>query len=299
MSTLPPSPSLDDLIVFVGEEVASQYQRNRQRVNGASLAEAIRKRFPDLSYPALGVERLADVVRAAEERGLLFRHWDVKHLEVSPAGVDAAAPSSSSLKPRAGRIGGPVPREIWQAVLFPHQGQARFIDRQTGNVIIVSETEAGSYTSNPRYVELRTIPPEVQKNWMREFVAENSEAAVATGAIESDPWYSAFWQQLRTVRSELATAWGATRARHVIEYLKSWAKENEVPIGYLLTPQALPAGAPRARATTKVLDPSTQHGREDEALRVAVMGALGDMSLDELLSLSLPLRHLVRHFRPR
>jgi len=299
MPTLPPSPSLDDLIAFVGEEVARLCQRNRQRVDGALLAEAVRARFPDLSYPALGVERLVDVVRAAEERGLLVRHLDVKHLEVSPAGVDAAAPSPSCLEARAGRVGGPVPREIWQALLFVHEGQGRFIDRQTGNVIIVSETQAGSYTGNQRYVELRPIPPEVQKNWMQEFVAENAEAAVATGAIESDLWYTAFWEQLQAVRPDLATAWSAKRTRHVIEYLKSWAKENKVPLSYLLTPRPLSPGALGGRATSNVPDPRAQHGREDEALRVAVMGALGDMSLDELLSLSLPLRHLVRHFRPR
>jgi hypothetical protein len=48
-----------------------------------------------------------------------------------------------------------------------------------------------------------------------------------------------------------------------------------------------------------VIRPTTQNVREDEALRTAVLGALRDMSLEELLTLSLPLRHLVRHFRPR
>ncbi len=38
MSTFVPSPSLDDLIAFVGDEVTRQYDRTRQRVNGVHLA---------------------------------------------------------------------------------------------------------------------------------------------------------------------------------------------------------------------------------------------------------------------
>jgi hypothetical protein len=299
MSDSSPSPSLDDLIAFVGAEVTRQYQRSGQRVNGAALAEAIRARFPDLSYAAVGVERLADVVRAAEERGLLVRHRDVRHLEVSPAGAGLAAPSTPPHEGPTGRGDGSVPPDIWQALLFFHPGQTRFFDRETGNVVGVPESESGVYAGNPRYAELRTIPADIQKGWMRQFVAEHPAAAVAAGAIDSDRWYSEFWEHLRAARPDLATAWSSCRARQVIQYVKRWAAENRVPLTYVLSPRPPAATRRAAGGIPAASHPTVQQGRDDEALRAAVLDALSDMSLDELLTLSLPLRHLVRHFRPR
>lgn len=298
MATPLPSPSLDDLIAFVSDEVTRQYERTHRRVNGVHLAERIRDRFPDLSYSALGVERLSDVVRVAEERKLLVRHRDVQHLEVSPANAPPSAPPQR-------RARGPtdmnhIPREIWEALVYLHPGQAYFLNRETSAVLAISEAESGTYATNPQYLQLPTIPADVQKSWMRDFIAERPEASEAAGAIESEVWFLEFFKQLRAVEAELATDWGKFRGRRVVEYVRKWAAENNLPLTKVLSsrPTAFsspaPVSAPEASRSS-----GGQHGPEDETMRAAVLAILSEMSLDELLTLSLPLRRVVRHFRPR
>jgi hypothetical protein len=291
------SPSIDDLVAFVGDEVARIYARDNKRVNGTDLADAVRHHFPNLSYTSYakyGVSRLADVVRLAEQQGRVVRHRDVSHLEVSPTGTNPA-PVLAKARFQA-RVDTVVPREIWEALTYSHPGQVRFLDRETNQVVAASETAPGTYANNARYVELRTIPGDIQKGWMREFVVQNPEAQAAAGAIDSELWHIAFISQLRTIRPDLVRAWRAFRAHRTIEYVKKWAAEQQVPISQVLIPAPWPPGSGRGLAVSR---PSTQASGEDVQMRSAVLGVLGEMSLDELLCLSVPLRHLVRHFRPR
>ena len=290
---------MDELIEFITAEVVRRWQQSAQGVIGPILADAIRARYPGLSYSALGVERLADVIRITEERGHLIRNRGVKHLEVFPKGVDPLTSVSCSPLQRASRTERLVPPQIWQALLFFHPGEARFFDRANGNVVRVIEALAEPYAGNPRYVPLQTIPADIQKAWMREFVAIHSGAVVVADAIESDLWYTAFWNRLRAADTDLALAWTSARARHVIEYVKQWAGQHGVTVNEVFSPRPLAARGPATGDVAEVCRPTVQQGREDESLRAAVLGTLSDMSLDELLTLSLPLRHLVRHFKPR
>jgi hypothetical protein len=298
------SPSLDGLLEFIRAEVSRHFEETRRPVDGASLAEVIRNRFSSLSYATLapdrGIQRLGDVIREAEKRGLLVRRRDVRHLEVLPADTYAGSTSiPAQLSPP--KHAGPIRREIWQALLFFHTEEARFFDRQTGNVVSVPAAQARAYVAVPRYVSLETIPAEVQKRWMHDFVSSNPGAAGAASAIELERWYTEFPRALRELQPELAVAWGSTRARYVIAYVKQWAAEHGIPLEEVLTSRTRPANRPEAGGGTapSPLPAQQSKSNEGETFRTAVLAALSDMSLEELLSLSLPLRHLARHFKPR
>jgi hypothetical protein len=299
MASSLPAPSLNDIIAFITDEVKRLYERTQQPVNGTRLAEAIRYKFPDFSFPAFGVERLADLVQLAEKQGLVIRNRAVKHLEVAPADAYPTAPSAPFQARPQRRAEGLIPREIWEAFLFFRPGQARFLDRQTRKVIAVSEAEAAPYANDARYVLIETVPADMQKSWMRNFVAEHPEVSAAAAAIESELWYREFFKQLQAIRRDLGSAWSKERARHVIQYVQQWAADHQVPLGDVLSPRLPGSKLSGLGPTPGVISPALPHVLEDAALRAAVLGTLGEMALDELLTLSVPLRHVVRHFRPR
>ena len=58
--------SIDELVKFIDQSVRDLYGKSKCRMDGSLLAYMIRSEYPDLDYTKLGLARLGDAVRIAE-----------------------------------------------------------------------------------------------------------------------------------------------------------------------------------------------------------------------------------------
>ncbi len=278
-------PSVEELIQFISSFVREQFESAGRRTTGAALADAVRKRFPDLSYDQLGLSKLADLVHLAEKAGALVRHRDVQHLEVSPSG---ATPRSSV------GLSGPtsyVRPELWRAFLFVTGRDVHFLERDTGRLITLSPDQAPqvhAYDGDPRFIRITTIAPETQKEWMHDFLRSRS-LDVNAAPMNVERWWSAFPEWLRNQGNDYGSAWPRFRAERVVPIIKQWARDNGLLPDLLFS---LPSAAPRSKE-------KAGGGAEDDATRNAVLAAIRELPFEQLQDFAIPVKYLLRHFRAR
>jgi hypothetical protein len=303
MSSSASPSSLSELIQFVGEFVRDRYAHTGQYTNGAALATAIRRKYPDVSYVSLGVIRLADVVARAQAEGVVTRRTGIKHLEVAPgpavggtprlADVAEQRPSHSSRRY--------VRPDLWKAVLLFRPEYGHFLDRRTGQIVTVQASAedpewAKTREEKPSYVKIDPITADVQKGWMREYVG-SAKLDLAAAPIDHERWWTAFPEWLQRQPYNHLRPWLAYRASKVIDYIQGWAAKNALPPELVFAPQVRPEG--RTQPGVSPVPPSTALPDSTEtAIRNAVLAVVGDMPMHELLELRVPLRYILRHFRP-
>src|SRR5262249_21379661 len=151
--------------------------------NGALLAYAIRQRYPGFSLEDLGLYRLSAAVRLAENAGLVKRNWEVKHLEVFPS--EAEPNTVSSLLPKLGKREF-LRSDIWQSLLYFKQWEAHYFDRATNQVVPATGLENEKYDCDPKYVKIEPVSEEVQKGWMRQFLAIEGIPDAASAPVDAD-----------------------------------------------------------------------------------------------------------------
>lgn len=277
-----------ELIQFISSCVREQFEKTGGRTTGAALAAAIRKQFPGMSYEQLGLSRLADAVRRAEEAGKLVRHRDVKHLEVSPTTATPRSPStpiasaSSYVRP-----------DVWRSFVFISDRYAQFLDRTTGRLIVLlsnNTSEIRAHTGNPQFAQINPIAPETQKDWMQQFVMSQESLNVDDAPINEDQWWIAFPAWLQEQNTANIIAWRRFRAEKVVTFIREWAKENGILLNSLFSPPRLPVPTSTRRLDRPV---------EDEATRRVIIAAIEDMPFEQLQDLAIPVRYMLRHFRPR
>jgi len=283
-ATTTDTPSLDDLLEFIRDFAVQQYRERARSTHGSILADAIRHRFPDFSYEAVGLDRLADAVAKAEERGLVVRDRNVAHLEIVPGpatGVDAK--SLGAAKPRYLRP------EIWRALVFVTSHERHFINRETGSVRSIpsdEERSIGTHSADPNSAELPRIPAETQQAWVRAYIQSQETLDPDDAPLRDPQWWVRVPEWLREKGAEFERGWRRERSQRVIAAAVEWAKENAVSETLLFAP-------PRSKPSELPWEEET-----DETRR-ALLAALGDMPLHELENLSIPVRYVVRYFRAR
>ncbi len=292
----------NELIHFIGEFVRDRYAGTGQYTNGAALATAIRQKYPDFSYEQLGLTRLSDAITHAQREGIVTRQVGVKHLEVGP-GPAFRAPavlSDTAALPATRRY---VRPDLWKAMLLFRPEQGHFFDRTTGRVITLPASSEDpdwvkTREANPSYVTIDPIPAEVQKEWMGEFV-KTAKLDAAAAPINHEQWWRAFPEWLQAESSEHFRPWLAFRASQVIVYVQKWAEDNKLPAEAVFQTAARLAIRPTAGFDSVVPPhpPQPPHASE-VALRNAVLAAIGDMTTHELLDVRVPVRSILRHFRP-
>lgn len=277
--------TVQELSQFIADAVRAHFEQTGRRMTGAALADIVRRKYPELDYGRLGLTRLADAVQQAESQGLLVRHRDVKHLEVSPnADTPAAAPATVTgfVRLRA---------EVWRAFVFVTDPSAHFYDRETGTLISIAPTDTDRITqlsASDRHVRIASILAADQKEWMREFIATRPALQGLDAPIDVHGWWTVFsvWLRDHSDRDPAAArAWSIYRAGKVAEQVTAWAKENNIPSSALFQNPRADNGRP------------TSSDSDDIANRRAILAAIAEMSYDDLIELRLPLKYVVRHFK--
>lgn len=280
----PSAISLDTLLDFVSDFVKRRYESKGARTNGTMLAEAVRSRFPDFSFADVGLTRLSDLIRVAEQRGALYRHRDVLHLEVSP---DSSTPRSVPTQAQRAPFQRVRP-DLWRAFLYVGQTGTKYIDRSTGEITDLAGNR--SQLDEERYAHIKAIDPKTQQGWMREFLASSPDLPEAAAPIDGTQWWVSFpaWVQRNSPSS--TSEWRRFRTRKTVEYLRTWAEENNVQTDLLFVAQA-------SKPSTEFEEKG--HTSSQDKTRNAILAALNEMPLDELRHLSIPFKYLAPHFQAR
>lgn len=295
MSNSTDDPSVETFLTFISEYVVDHFKKTGRRTDGAALAEAIRTKFPGFKYEQVGLSRLSDAVRCAEEQGLVVRHHDVKHLELSP-GSSSGLSVDSRVSDRDLATLPHVKPEVWRAFVFVSRAANRCFDRETSQVVVIDE-------SNPlrqdlpkreeRYVKITPIPDSTQQEWMETFVGDREWLTADESPIRVEEWWLRFPEWLRSLDRGLDREWNRIRTQKVLDHIRKWASDNHILVERLLSP---PLRILKHRAQS-----ICRHGSlsEVDALRSAVLAAVGEMPLEDLENLALPVRYILRHFQPR
>jgi hypothetical protein len=299
MTTSSAPGSVNELIHFIGEAVKDRYTRTGQTMNGAALATLIRKKYPAFSYEQLGLMRLGDAIAQAQRDGIVTRRTGIKHLEVSPG--PALLPEAVEQRPTySGRRY--VRPDLWKAMLLFRPDQGHFLDRTTGRIVTLQvpvDDPDWSRTreENPSYVPIRPISVEVQKEWMRHYV-ETAKLDGVAAPIDDEWWWRAFPAWLQAQQPDQLRSWLAFRASQVIDYIQKWTEENNLPSeAVFCQPTRAEDPCPPGLASAARHAP-TGPPASDAALRNALLAVVSELPTHELLDLRVPLRSILRHFRP-
>ena len=290
-STISPGPALDELLQFISDVVLHHFEETRQRTNGAYLAEKIRGRFPDFSYEQVGLPRLSDAVLKAEERGLVVRHRDVKHLELSPGPATGLTKSVASITSQPYRPQYVRP-DIWRAFAFISPGQRHFFD-STRNKIVSAPSNESPPTDNlnaTRYISIQPILVEEQQRWMREYAESKESLNVFDAPINDPKCYVRFPEWIQRVAPKLAGDWRRFRTQRIVEFIKSWVSQHQVSADGFFTP---------TRPRRELADDTTSEAGGESAVREAIVAVVREMPLEDLERLAIPLRYVLCHFKPR
>jgi hypothetical protein len=294
--------SVNELVQFIAQFVGERIGATSRPVHGAAIAEAVRGRYPDLVYHQLGLERLSDVIRIGEREGLLRRRKNVSHLEVepgigSPANLGDESDHDSDLRY--------VRPDVWTAIIFYQSKVAHFFDRTTAQVIDCDQTNTSKLEEmnrNERYVKLEMISSETQRVWMREFLRTAEIPNPQDAPVDSQRWWEDFPRWLQGINPELEPGWRVYRVQAIIAYVRQWAAQNNVPINAVLEGRRTHygvAGRGELRRSLRASEATHVIQGEDERLRAAILKSITELSTEDLIRISIPLRSVLRHFVPR
>lgn len=287
--------SRDSVVGFVASYTVEHFKNTGRRTDGAVLADAIREKFPEFSYEQVGLGRLSDAVRVAEQRGLVIRHRDVKHLEISP-GPNSGLPPGTEVAVQASTLLRHVRPEIWRAFVFVSRGNVCFLGRSNGHAHPMHDWEnerIASFEADGRYIRLSPIPVDTQQSWMEDFTRSHEALNIDEAPIRDGQWWLNFSAWLREMDAGLEREWNRFRTGKVLQYLREWASSNNVPLGNLLSPE-------QAVRPTRYSEKSTEIATSDsETLRDAILAAVREMPLEQLEEIAIPVRYILRHFKPR
>ncbi|MEE8452967.1 MAG: hypothetical protein V3R99_13660, partial [Thermoguttaceae bacterium] len=107
-------------------------------------------------------------------------------------------------------------------------------------------------------------------------------------------WYVDFPKQLAIMSPRLAVEWKRERSTRVINYVKNWCNQNDVD-QEIVFEKFVPAKQPLA---SRYAESARNIGPANDTLREVLLEAIGRMSTDDLLRLSIPPSQLIAILRP-
>lgn len=217
-STTQPS-NIDELVNFVVEAVREQFDSTGRRLDGSFLAHLVRNRYPEIDYAQLGLTKLGDAVRIAENSGRIVRHTDVRHLEVSPAARQGGAEPAQERKQEPERVY--VRPDVWRAFVFPSAGTV-YVDRASGEIVRQAHGPSSSAPYNA--VAVDPVTDQHQLEWASQFLNSRPELS---GHTERDR-LALVHGGATQFGSSVSRAWKTFRSAQVIAHIRRWAEANSV-----------------------------------------------------------------------
>ena len=179
---------------------------------------------------------------------------------------------------------------MWKAFVFLPQTRAAFFDRLRNRVVTsCDDDESGT----DRYVEIKAIAADEQKEWFRQFVSSSDELTPSDAPLDDEFWWRACPAWLRDHNPSLEYQWRGFRADCVTRHIRQWADGHGIDSAAILAP------ATKTPASSSHKPSHSGSHRPDDRTREAILSAIRDMPIEELENLSIPLRYVLRHFDVR
>jgi hypothetical protein len=282
------SPLLQSLLDFIVPFILDRYSKTGTGTNGATLADAIRRKFPDRSFEHFGIIKLSEAISIAESKGLLRRDWKAKHLMVFPPGT--ALPHETRQKSGSPEIsfrgGLHIRSDVWRAFVYVGQEAVPFFDRQEGKVVGFANREDAH--NGGRHVEIKPIPIASQQQWMGEFL-ETHKIDSAEAPIHDTYCFTKFPAWLMGHDPSLEREWKRFRVSRVADWIREWSGDHDVPVD-----QFFETAVPREELTL----PESRE-LDESVLREAIIAAVRELPLEQIAEFAIPVRYLLRAIRGR
>ena len=271
--------SKDSLKSAIVQIVSDLFHASNVPVTGALLAERLRRAGED--YKDAGYLKLAEPINELVQCGQLSRNRRVKHLEVAPPTYefDVAAPNT---KPSFESY---VREDAWPVFALLNSNSIAVYDQEEtkfrvlGRDAVIRETQ----------IQVNTPSNDEHRNWIQQFSTEK-ELSIELKISESATVLKDFSIWMQSQASPLQYEWKGFRASKVAEAIRNWCRENGVDASVFLS-RVIPGYA--ARTT------SASSEQSEETVRQAVLKCVSDLTMDDIEDIRLPLRVILKHFKPR
>ena len=269
-----------DAIVQIVSEISSCTD---QPVTGAILAEQLRIRFPDKSYIDFGYQKLAEPVNELVQSGQLARNSRVKHLEVAPPSWSFDESRSLENSKPTGRSY--IREDAWLAFAMHHERAVAIYDRKESKFRVLN------CDAKPEkdQIVVETLSNDTHLSWVECFVTEK-KLTTQPEMLQSKSVLRDFSVWMQNQPSNIQHDWKEYRAGKVATAIRDWCNSNGVESDEFLT-QVIPSFSRRTTLNSG--------DRTEVDARAAILKCVADLSSDDLLDIKLPLRVVLKYFKPR
>jgi hypothetical protein len=205
----------------------------------------------------------------------------------NPQYMAPPVPMSSFAQSRANEQHPPFQRllnRVWIAFINLLPAGRRFLNRETGEIRLgqVQPPEPPE-----KWIEIQPISQEDDKNEAVVFLREEGryDDTSLRGKLDSPKWFYEFPLALGAADSLLAVRWKRRRTRWIIDRVDAWRQQNGIEHRFIFYQGASSRPGPPPR-------------EEAGELRRIVLSVVATMPTEDLLSLRLPLSHVLMILRP-
>ena len=281
-------------------EVSARLVREGRGPRAAAVKVALQRHIPNFSEQQLGFATFRSFLQVAEQAGRV-------QLRPAPQGPDIdVVPIGVDLPPSV-RAANRLRRDIWDAFTRWDEGFLRFWDRETEQAFRIPEQpvpaeneeqatlRAELQAGAARFIPIEHVPAETLIQWAQEFADGLPPDPARTAllvALNHDLPIHNFTQLVR--RLGLGPRWHDTHVSRVRQVVDRWAKANKLEIDLARELEASGPGSDQIQPIRTHRAQASSIAEEDLRRRVHEM--VDEMTLPELLGLTIPLR-LVFHAR--
>jgi hypothetical protein len=279
-------------------ETIEDLERRGKNTHSAGVKPQMQRRS-DFDEHRLGFSNFAEFIAAAELAGWVVRKRDggghtVLHLPDDAPGSQRPEPVVPPTIPGGIRR---LRSDLWKAFVEWREDLIRLYDRDRSRALILSSDSLGDppelrsvreavRSGSDRVVPITPIGMDEQRTWMQTFAKSHAEHALGEAlrrALESPRAFQAF-SRILEADPELQERFREWRLGNVAAAILSWMAENDLSF------------SPWEEAVRPVVSPAAGDP-ERERLRALIHPAIDQMSTDELMRLSLPLRYVLKPSR--
>jgi hypothetical protein len=314
-SALP--PDLRGAFELVRDVVTDLEARGRITASAGIKPEMQRRSLGGFEEHRLGFRSFGDFLRAAQRAGVIARVRTADGREVFSAvgqglhrtqpfqwrgARSLSHPRISSIRPRGSERR--LRPDIWAAFVDWKETIRRVYDRERRHAYKFSvdpepgepredaELRAAALANGARFVPIKPIGMEQQREWMLAFIDSHSTHPLAVPLrntmAHGDRPFQAFSRIVRT-DPDLAREWNRTRLNRVAAVVTAWMADHELEFDPW-------EGDEQERDTRP--EPAARESAEPDPeltrVRAALHAAIDRMPEAELLKLSIPLQYLTR-----
>lgn len=186
------------------------------------------KRFSDFLQSALGEKVAIERPQGAGDIHVSLRQPQItQHFHVAYV-ANAKESKEQSLVIRS---------DVWQAFINPDPERKRFLHKATLEIRHFLQNEPNPIKEevaqdSSNFIEINQISGEIQVKWMRAFLDStrmSSSERAPLEAIIAEPYSSAVNTTYTRALGALGSSWRQFRTNRVIDTIKKWASEHDVP----------------------------------------------------------------------